>query len=101
LAGAVGCEEPGYAERRVGPESARVEVVIVDAPVKHMNSLCAAGGPHVNRIVLDDEVLPLDQFDAHLLRQKSMLEIRRVVGPGRKHRDLGTIPTGGSDCVQG
>ena len=51
-AGAVGREEPRHAEHRIGAERARVEEVVVDAPVDHVHALRAAGRAHVDRVVL-------------------------------------------------
>jgi hypothetical protein len=41
---------------------------------------------HEQRLVLDDEIAPLDELDAHLARQERVLEVRRVVHAGREHR---------------
>ena len=43
-------------------------------------------GAHEERVVDAHEVLALDQFDAHLLREEDVLEERRVAGPGREER---------------
>ena len=49
------------------------------------------GGAHEHRLVAHEQVLALDQFDAHLLRQKRVLEVGAVVGAGgqQNHRGVG------------
>ena len=43
--------------------------------------------PHVDEVVLDEEILALDQLDAHLLGQEGMLEVGAVVHAGCEHDD--------------
>ena len=50
-----------------------------------MDALWALGRAHVDRVVLDEQVLALDQLDAHLLGEERVLEVRRVVGARRQH----------------
>ncbi len=83
--GAIGGEEAGHSEHRIGPERERIEKVVVDAPVDHVHALRSVRRAHVDRVVLDEEIRALDQLDPHLLRQERVLEIRRVVGAGRQH----------------
>ena len=80
LAGAVGGEQARHAEHRIGAEGERIEEIVVDAAIDHVDALRTARGAHVHRVVLDEEILALDQLDAHLLRQERVLEVRRVVG---------------------
>ncbi len=87
VAGAVGAEQARAAERRVGAERERVEEVVVDAAVDHVDALGALRRAHVDEVVLDEQVLPLDQLDAHLLGEECMLEVRAVVHAGRQHDD--------------
>ena len=65
-----------------------------------MHPLRTARSAHVDRIVLHEQILPLDQFHAHLLGKESMLEIRRVVGPRRQHRDLRLFLSGRRHTAQ-
>ena len=69
VAGAVGVHQARDAERAVAPEGERVEEVVVDAPVDHVDALAALGGAHEHVIVLDHQVAALDQRDAHLARR--------------------------------
>ena len=84
-------EQSRHADHRVCPERLRVEVVVVDAAVQHVDPLRAARRAHVDRIVLDEQVLALDQLDTHLLGEEGVLEIRRVVGARGEHRHLGLL----------
>ena len=86
-AGAVGRHQAGHAEHRVGAEDFGVEEVVVQPPVDHVHPLRPLGGAHVNRFVLDEQVLTFDQLDAHLLGEEAVLEIRAVEGArGQQHR---------------
>ena len=55
-AGAVGREQARHAEHRIGAERERVEEVVVDAPVDHVDALRAARRAHVDDVVLDEQV---------------------------------------------
>ncbi len=98
--GAVGGEQARHAEHRVGAERQRIEEVVVDAPVDHVHALRAVRRAHVDGVVLDEQVLPLDQLDAHLLREERVLEIRGVVRAGRQHRDRRPLRAGRRDAVE-
>jgi len=41
-----------------------------------VHPLRAARRAHVNRVVLHEQILALDQFHAHLLRKEGMLKVR-------------------------
>ena len=85
IAASIDIEQAGTAQGRGGTKSQRVQKVVVHPAVNHIHPLGAARGPHVHKVVLDKQVLPFDQFNTHLLRQKRMLEIRRVVHAGGQH----------------
>jgi hypothetical protein len=89
VAAAVDVEQAGAAQRGVGAEGQRVEEVVVDAAVDHVDALGAARGAHVDEVVLDEQVLALDQLHAHLLREEGVLEVGRVVHAGREHHHRG------------
>ena len=84
IAGMVGGHQPGHAEGGIGTEVERVEEVVVDAPIDHVDPLGPLGGAHVDELVLDEQVTPLDQLDAELVGQEGMLVIGRVVHAGRE-----------------
>ena len=52
----------------------------------------------------DPQVLPLDEFDAHLVGQEGVFEIGGIVAAGRQHGDASAVPrtvsgrTAASDC---
>ena len=85
VAGAIRVHQTGAAQRRGGAEHLGVEEVIVDAAVDHIHALQATRRAHVDEVVLDLQVLPFDQFHAHLLREKRVLEVGAVVHAGREH----------------
>ena len=66
----VGFHQTGHAQHRIGPEAARVEEIVVNAPVNHVHPLEAPRRAHEHHAVLDHQVAALDQFDAHLLGEE-------------------------------
>ncbi len=89
VAGAVGIEQAGAAENGVGPEGERVDKVIVDAAINHVDAAQAAGRSHVANVVVDHQIATLDQLDAHLTSQVRVLEIGGVEDTGREQHDVG------------
>ena len=100
VARAVGAHEARAAQRGGGAEHLRVEEVVVHPAVDHVHALQAARGAHVDEVVLDDEVLPLDQLHAHLLGQEGVLEVGAVVHAGREHHHRGFGRGGGGAGAQ-
>ena len=91
---------PGAAEHRVGPEVQRVEEVVVDAPVHHVDALLARGRAHEDDVVAAHEVAALDQLDAHLPGEERVLEVRRVVDAGREHDDARVVDARAARCAR-
>ena len=91
---AVGPVQARHAERAIGPEYQRVDVLVVDAAVNHVDPLQAARGFHVHEVVVHDEVAAFDQPDAHEPGQGAVLKISRVVDARRKqhHGGLAGLP---------
>ena len=87
VAGAVGVEEAGGAERRIGPEGERVEKIVIHAAVNHIYALQAGGGPHEDEVVVDHQIAALDKFDTHLAGQVRVFEIGGVIDAGRQQND--------------
>ncbi len=65
----------------------RIEEVIVDPAINHIDRLQAFGRPHVDLAVLRDEIAPFHDLDPHRAREKRVLEVSRVVSPGREQHD--------------
>ena len=63
----------------------RIEIVIVDAPVDHVNLAFALGGAHIHRVVAAEKIRTLDQFNTHLPGQQRVLEVGGVERTGRQH----------------
>ncbi len=79
---------PGDAQRGIGAECQRVDEVVVHAPVDHIHAAQAGGGAHVDEVVVNHQVAPLHQLDAHLSRQKGVLEVGGVVDARREQHDV-------------
>ena len=86
-AAAVNRDQPRHAEGGLGMERQGIEKLVADPPVDHMHPLGASGRSHVDGVVLDEQVLALDQFDAHLIGKEDVLEVSAVVGTRRQQRD--------------
>ena len=88
VAGAIGVEQPGAAQRRIGAEDQRIAEVVVDAAVDDVDALEAVGGAHVDDVVVRDQVAAFDQIDAHLARQVGVLEVGGVEDARREQHDV-------------
>jgi hypothetical protein len=55
--------------------------------IDHVDALGTLGGAHEHGLVLHEQVLALDQLDAHLLGEEGVLEVGAVVVPGREQDD--------------
>ena len=93
VAGAGRVQDARAAEHGVGAELERIEIVVVDAAVDHVDALLARGRPHEHALVAAHEIATLDQLDAHLARQERVLEVRRVVESGCEHDDARLVDT--------
>ena len=84
---------PGTPSMRVGPEDHRIEEIVVDPPIEHVDLAQPVDGLHVKLQVHADQVAALDQLDAHLLREKDVLEKCGVVRTRReqRHRRMSTF----------
>ena len=87
LPAAVGRHQAGHAEHRIRPEHQRIEEVVVDAAVDHVDALRPLGGAHVDDVVAHEEVATLDQLDAELVGEEGVLVVGRVERPRRHQRD--------------
>ena len=87
VAGAIGRDQPRHAERGIGPEDQRIEEIVVDAAVDHVDALRPLGRAHVDHLVAHEEVAPLDQFHAHAVGKEAVLVIGGVQGAGREQND--------------
>ena len=101
IAGTVGVEEAGAAERGVGAEDERIDEVVVDAAVDDVDALEAVGGAHVDDVVVGDEVAAFDQLDAHLAGEVGVLEVGGVEDAGGEQDDVGLGAAFGGERAQG
>ena len=88
----IGVQQARHAQVRVGTERQRVQEVVVDAPVDHVDAAQARRGPHVHDVVVDEQVAAFDERHAHLARQEGVLEVGGVRHPRRQHDDRGLGP---------
>ncbi len=88
VAGAIGIEEPGAAQRGVGAEDQRIAEVVVDAAIDDVDALEAVGGAHVDDVVVRDQVAAFDEIDAHLAGEVGVLEVGGVEDAGREQHDI-------------
>ncbi len=94
IARPIGVEDAGHAERGILAEDQRIDEIIVDAAVDHVDALEARGGAGIDDIVVDQEVAAFHQLDAHLAREEGVLEEGGVEHAGREHRDRDVVVIG-------
>ena len=78
IPGAIRVEEAGDAEDRIAAEGHGVNEVVVDAAVDDVDPPQPTRRPHVDDVVVGDEVAAFDQLNSHLAREVSVLKVRRV-----------------------
>ena len=76
--GTVGAHQSRHAQHRIGAEGFRIDEVVVDAPVDHIDFLRPLGGAHEHGVVLHKQVNAFDQLDPHLLCKEGMFEVGGV-----------------------
>jgi hypothetical protein len=86
-AGAVDIHDPRYAQHAGGVEGQRIEKLVVDTAIEHVDRLVTAGRAHREASVDDAQVTALDQLRAHLVGEEGVLEIGRIVDARGQHRD--------------
>ena len=89
VAGAIGVQQPGDAQVRVGSKRERIEKVVVHAPVDDVHAPQPGRRPHVDDVVVHQQIASLDERHAHLAREKRVLEVRRVADARREHHERG------------
>ena len=99
--GAVNVEYARHAERRSRIEGQRIEKIVIDAPVHHINLHRLAGGAHVEPSVLHKQVVAGYQLHAHFISQESVFEKGGIVDARCQHDAGGLALTlGRRDGVQ-
>jgi hypothetical protein len=89
-----GVDQAADTEHPLGAELERVEELVVDPPVDHVDALVALRGAHVDEVVAAEQVAALDQLDAHLPGQQRVLEVGGVEDTGGQHDDGGSASFG-------
>ena len=93
-------DDAGAAHQRLGPELQRVEVLVVDAPVDHVDRHLALGGAEEDVGAVAHEVAALHQVHAHEARQQRVLVEGRVVHARREHDDRRILHRGRRGAAQ-
>ena len=70
VAGLICRHQPCNAQGGIRAEGERIEKIVIDAAVDHVNALRTLRCAHVNDLVLDEEIAALDQLDAELVGEK-------------------------------
>ena len=60
-------------------ENERIEKVIVQSSVDHIDLNEPLGGTHIHEAIQHNEVTPLDDLDSHFPSEKGVLEIGAVI----------------------
>src|SRR5712692_8976889 len=63
--GAVDVHQAGNAKHRVGTEGRRIEKVVIDPAIDHIDAFESFRGSHHDIAVHDDKITSLDKFDSH------------------------------------
>ena len=85
-------KSPGTPRLESWRKQSGIEEVVVHAAIDYVDALQASGGPHVDDVVVHQEIAAFDEFDSHLLGKKCVLEIRGVENSGRQQDDLRFVP---------
>ena len=100
VARAIGIHQAGHAEEGVAAEGEGIEEVVVDPAIDDVDLALAVGAPHVDDVVLHDQVVPLHQVHAHLPGQEGVLEEGGVVDPGREENHHGVLAAPGRGVAE-
>ncbi len=95
-----GEQQAGRAEHRVGAELQRIEELVVDAAVDHVDAGRTGGGAHPHPAAGAEQVAALDQLDAHQAGEQRVLEVGRVVDAGGEHDDRRVFDAVRCRCAQ-
>ena len=91
VAGAVSVERPGTPRLESGAERQRIEKIVVHPAIDDVDPAQARGCPHVDDVVVHQQVASFDQLDAHLLGQERVLEIGGVEDARREKDMVGSL----------
>ena len=83
--GTMRVKQPGHSQRRAGRNASGFEEVVVHAAIDHIHAAEPRRGPHVDDVVVHEEVPAFDERHTHFPCEKRVLEIRRVSNAGSQH----------------
>ena len=91
-------EHSRHPESRVGTKRHRVEEIVVEPAIEHVDALQSLRRTRVQHRIVDHEILALDKVDTHLSGEKGMLVIGGVVQAGSQYRDARGSHRGSERC---
>ena len=91
LASPIDVHDPRHAKDAFRIERKRIEIVVVNAAIQHVDRVIPGGATHRDAPVDHAQIGRFHQFRPHLVGQKRMLVIRRIVDAGRQHRQRGLV----------
>ena len=80
---------PATPSVEVRAERERIEEIVIDPAIDHVDALRPLGRAHVDEARLHEQVAAFDQIDAELVGEERVLVIGRVVDAGGQQRDGG------------
>jgi hypothetical protein len=86
-AGPIGIQQTRHAEHGVLAEVLRIEEVVIHPTIDHIHPARPLGRAHEDLVFPDEQILPFNQLDTHLLGQEGVLEVGGVVGTRGQHDD--------------
>ena len=81
------------AQHRVGPKLQRVQKLVVNATVDHIDAHRTCGRSHPHPATRAEQVATFDQLDAHQAREQGVFVIGGVVDAGGEHDNVGVTHT--------
>ena len=84
---AIDIHDPRHAKRAFRVEVQRVEEIVIDTTVKHVDRFVACGGAHRDAPVNHAQIVPFDKLHPHCISKEGMFVIGRIVDARRQHRD--------------
>ena len=95
---AIGAKQAFRTKRGVLAESLGIKEVVIHTAVYDIDASRALCRAHEHDVVFYKQVHAFDEFDTHLLGEKGMLEVGRVVHAGCEHNDIGLTHIRGGGC---
>ncbi len=82
-------DQPRHAKQRITAKNHRIQPLVGNPIVNHLDVFKTRYGFQINGIVQDEQISALHQRNAHSAREKAMLGVDGAAGPGGKQHDGG------------